>query len=196
MRLDTDEDVIDRVAGIAPGSPLDQVRRQRAEARRHAQASFEALFRPLDETAMGLRERAAVALFVAALHGDAAAADFYAGLLEQCGGAALAAPVRAAAAQAAGRGPHGRYPAGPLSREDVPEALLAVQDAALGPRLSAALGHARMLVFHPRDAAPAHLEALVQAHWSSPGIVTLSQLVAFLSFQIRAVAGFRAMQAA
>ena len=53
-----------------------------------------------------------------------------------------------------------------------------------------------MLVLHPRDASPAHLQALVAAGWTTPQIVTLSQLVAFLSFQIRAVAGFRAMLAA
>ena len=42
-----------------------------------------------------------------------------------------------------------------------------------------------MLVFHPRDAAPASLQALLDAGWSATDIVTLSQLVAFLSFQIR-----------
>ena len=52
-----------------------------------------------------------------------------------------------------------------------------------------------MLVFHPRDAAPAHLQALIDAGWSTTGIVTLSQLVAFLAFQIRAVTGLRALAA-
>ena len=53
-----------------------------------------------------------------------------------------------------------------------------------------------MLVFHPRDASAEHLQRLVDAGWRTAEIVTLSQLVAFLSFQIRAVAGFRAMLAA
>ena len=57
--------------------------------------------------------------------------------------------------------------------------------------LSAALAHAHMLVFHPRDANPAALQALLNAGWSNQGVVTLSQLVAFLAFQIRASAALR-----
>jgi hypothetical protein len=34
-------DVIDTLAGIAPGSPLDAVRAQRPQARLHAQASYD-----------------------------------------------------------------------------------------------------------------------------------------------------------
>ena len=52
-----------------------------------------------------------------------------------------------------------------------------------------------MLVFHPRDAAPAALQALLDAGWSTTDIVTLSQIVAFLSFQIRVVAGLRTLAA-
>jgi uncharacterized protein YciW len=65
----------------------------------------------------------------------------------------------------------------------------------LGERLSAALEHAHLLVFRPRDASPAALQALLDAGWSTSGIVTLSQLVAFLSFQIRVVVGLRALAA-
>ena len=50
-----------------------------------------------------------------------------------------------------------------------------------------------MLVFHPRDAAPANLQTLLDAGWSTTDIVTLSQLVAFLAFQIRVVAGLRVL---
>jgi CMD domain protein len=64
---------------------------------------------------------------------------------------------------------------------------------ALGPRLAAAFEHVHMLVFHPRDAAPASLQALLDAGWSTTGIVTLSQIVAFLSFQIRVVIGLRTL---
>lgn len=189
-------DVIDRLAAIAPGSALDGVRHARPEARRHAQASFDALFAPLDDAAMGVRERAAVALFVAALHADAPAQALYADLLRHSGGAVLEEPVLVEAARAMARGPYGSYPAGPLTGENEAGPEYRVDEAAqevLGPRLAAALAHAHMLVFHPRDAAPWHLQALVQAQWSTPGIVTLSQLVAFLSFQLRVAAGLRAM---
>jgi uncharacterized protein YciW len=50
-----------------------------------------------------------------------------------------------------------------------------------------------MLVFHPRDAAPDHLQSLLDAGWTTTGIVTLSQLVAFLAFQIRVVTGLKVL---
>jgi len=42
-------DVIDTLAGIAPGSPLDAIRNQRLQARTHAQASHDSLFKPRTE---------------------------------------------------------------------------------------------------------------------------------------------------
>ena len=181
-------DVIDRLAGIAPGTALDGVRRQRTEAREQAQASFDGLFAPLDAVAMAVAERAAVALFVARLHGDAPAEALYGGMLD----AALREAVVAEASGADAEGPYGHYPAGPLSAEDQagPEWRAGPE---LGARLAAALTHTHMLVFHPRDAAPRHMQALVDAGWAADGIVTLSQLVAFLTFQIRVAVGLRAM---
>jgi len=58
------------------------------------------------------------------------------------------------------------------------------------------LVHAHLLVFRPRDASSAALQALLNAGWSTDDIVTLSQLVAFLSFQIRVVTGLSALAAA
>jgi CMD domain protein len=63
----------------------------------------------------------------------------------------------------------------------------------LGPRLVAAVEHAHLLVLHPRDADSAALQALLDAGWSTTGIVTLSQITAFLSFQIRVVVGLRTL---
>ncbi|HDJ1439457.1 TPA: alkylhydroperoxidase domain protein [Serratia rubidaea] len=59
------------------------------------------------------------------------------------------------------------------------------------PRLSAALDHAERLAFKPAEAAPEHLQALQQAGWSPAAIVTLSQLIAFVSFQSRLLYGYR-----
>jgi uncharacterized protein YciW len=50
-----------------------------------------------------------------------------------------------------------------------------------------------MLVFHPRDAGPPDLQALLDAGWSTTEIVTLSQIVAFLAFQVRVVIGLRTL---
>jgi len=62
-------DVIDTLAGIAPGSPLDAIRNQRLQARTHAQASYDSLFKPISEADASKPERIAIACFVAGLHG-------------------------------------------------------------------------------------------------------------------------------
>jgi CMD domain protein len=192
-----DIDVIDALVGIAPGSPLDAIRARRPQARAHAQATYRALFAPDAPGSVSLQERFAVGAFVAGLHGATAIADWHAARLEESGApAALRDALGAAIAEAAAKGPYGRYPAGPLSREDVAGSSYRVGAATrrtLGPRLVAALEHAHMLVFHPRDAAPAALKALLDASWSTTDIVTLSQIVAFLSFQIRVVTGLRTL---
>jgi CMD domain protein len=193
----TDTDVIDTLAGIKPGSALDTIRNRRSEARNQAQASYRALFAP--ETAGGVTatERFAVAAFVTGLHGGAETASFYAAGLAASGASPeLRRAIDTAIAAAKGQGPYGSYPAGPLSREDTTgpiHRVAAETRPALGPRLAAAFDHMHLLVFHPRDAAPAALQALLDAGWSTTDIVTLSQIAAFLSFQIRVVAGLRAL---
>lgn len=195
-----ESDVIDVLAGVAKGSPLDEVRAQRQQARENAQRSFEALFAPKAPKGMTLEERYAVATFVAGLHSDEAVLDFYQrGLVALNARESLIKALNQEIRGAVGEGPYGRYPEGPLSREDKAGPIYRVAEtsrAALGGRLSAALEHAHMLVYHPRDANPAALQALLNAGWSTTEIVTFSQLVAFLAFQMRAVAGLRALQPA
>ncbi|HEJ9094331.1 TPA: alkylhydroperoxidase domain protein [Serratia odorifera] len=58
-------------------------------------------------------------------------------------------------------------------------------------RLRAALDHAERLAFTPAQAEPQHLQGLQQAGWSLAAIVTLSQLIAFVSFQSRLLYGYR-----
>src|SRR5579871_1050397 len=81
-------DVINHLAGIAPGSRLDAVRGERAEARANAEASYRALFEPTEPGVLDTRKRFAIAAFVAGLHGDAAIAAFYAEGLQRAGGSA------------------------------------------------------------------------------------------------------------
>jgi len=191
----TDADVIDALIGITPGSPLDAIRARRPEARLHAQATYRALFVPEAPGTVTAQERLAVAAFVAGLHGATAIAMWYAARLAESGALpALTEAVDAVIAEARTHGPYGRYPAGPLSREDTAGLRLRVGAAtgrSLGPRLAAAFEHAHLLVFHPRDGTPAALRALLDAGWSTTDIVTLSQIIAFLSFQIRVVTGLR-----
>jgi CMD domain protein len=193
----TDADVIDALVEITPGSPLSAIRARRPQARAHAQATYRALFAPEAPGNVTAQERFAVGASVAGLHGATAIGVYYATRLAESGAsAALKEAVDAAITQARTSGPYGRYPAGPLSGEDT--AGLSYRVGAeirrtLGPRLAAAFEHVHMLVFHPRDATPAALQALLDGGWSTTDIVTLSQIAAFLSFQIRVVIGLRVL---
>ena len=185
-------DVIDTLVGIAPGSKLDAIRAQRAEARKHAQASYTSLFEPRHMGGVTAEERFAVASFVAGLHGEPQTDAFYSSKLA----AGLRAAIAAEVAMAKTKGPYGSYPKGPLSAENTAGPVYRVAAGnrdVLGRRLAAAFEHTHMLVFHPRDAAAPALQALLDAGWSTNDIVTLSQLVAFLSYQIRVVAGLRVL---
>src|SRR6266581_5454593 len=70
-------DIIDLLAGIEPGSSLDGIRTRRLQARENAQKSYLALFAPVDFRDFAAAERYAVAVFVAGIHGESVAADFY-----------------------------------------------------------------------------------------------------------------------
>ncbi|MCP3446754.1 CMD domain protein [Bradyrhizobium sp. CCGUVB14] len=193
-------DVIDTLAGIKPGSALDAIRARRLQARDNAQKSYLSLFEPIDASDFSLVERAAVAAFVTGLHGESPVATFYRDkLAASAGGAALLEAIDAEIARGRTSGPYGSFPAGPLSVENTAGLIYRVSTASksvLGARLVAALEHAHLLVFRPRDAASADMKALLAAGWSNTGIVTFSQLVAFLSFQVRVVSGLRTLAAA
>jgi CMD domain protein len=188
-------DIIDRLAGVRAGGSVDALRRHRPATRDNAQASYDALFTGVDQTHASLAERAAVAQFVAVLHDDEVAATHYAALTREAGGDVLADAIADLAEPARVTGPYGEYPAdGPLAGESASGLRFSVDDharSAFGVRLAAALEHAHLLVFRPRESSVAALAALGDAGWSTDGIVTLSQLVAFLAFQLRVAAGLR-----
>ncbi|MDD1520200.1 CMD domain protein [Bradyrhizobium sp. WBAH42] len=194
------KDIIDTLAGIEPGSTLDAIRARRLQARENAQKSYLSLFEPIDAGDFSLAERAAVAAFVTGLHGESPVAAFYRDkLAATADGAPLSDAIKAEIERGKTSGPYGAYPAGPLSIENKAGLVYRVgaeRKPVLGARLIAALEHAHLLVFHPRDSASADMKALLAAGWSNTGIVTFSQLVAFLSFQVRVVSGLRTLAAA
>jgi CMD domain protein len=194
------KDIIDTLAGIEPGSSLDAIRARRLQARDNAQKSYLSLFEPIDAGDVSLVERAAVALFVTGLHGESPVATFYREKLAgSVGGAALLEAIEVEITRGKTSGPYGSFPSGPLSVENTAGLIYRVSTASksvLGARLVAAFEHAHLLVFRPRDAASTDMKALLAAGWSNTGIVTFSQLVAFLSFQVRVVSGLRTLAAA
>ena len=192
-------DVINHLAGIQPGSSLDTLRDQRPQARENAQKSYLALFEPEFPGTVTALERYAVATFVAGLHRQPHVAGFYAAFLQRLGDPRLSDAIDAEIVRGFTEGPYGRYPQGPHSVEDKEGVIYQISADSreiLGSRLAAGLEHAHLLVFHPRDASPGALQTLLDAGWSTTDIVTLSQLVAFLSFQVRVVAGLRALAGA
>ncbi|SIQ42346.1 CMD domain protein, Avi_7170 family [Rhizobium sp. RU35A] len=193
-------DIIDHLAGIASGSAGAVLRARRPVTREGAQASWVALFAPADAGDFPVSDRFALAAFVSILHGQAAISAFYADHLnEQANGTALRVAVEQAAAAGLTNGPYGHYPAGPLLRENRDGLIYQVADAeraVLGEKLSTLLEHAHLLVLHPRDAKPEALSKLLAAGWNTTSIVTASQLVAFLAFQIRVIAGLKVLNAA
>ena len=69
------------------------------------------------------------------------------------------------------------------------------RDAPPSPALPTMLHFATALTIDPRRGDRAALEALRRAGLDDPAIVALAQLVAFVSYQLRVVAGLRAMRA-
>lgn len=191
-------DLIDQLAGIAEGSPLDELRRRRPVRRDEIEAGYRALFAPADDARPALRDRLAVAAFSAALqdHGGATSSHYRTELERQ--DAALAEYVAGIALRERQTGPWGEYREPGMQQENQPGKWLRLTDeerAAVGEPLAAALEHAHFLVLHPRDARPEVLQRLVDAGWSRPEVVTWSQLVAYVSFQVRVVEGLRVLQA-
>ncbi len=188
-------DVIDTLAGIRPGSRLDLLRDRRPEAREHAQRAYEALFAPDSEQEVTLVERVALAAFVAGLHQDPAVARHYADRLAEHA-PDLRTTIEREIEASRTVGPYGVYDEPSLAQESlIGPAYRAGRRAALGERLATALDHAHLLVFRPRESSRDALKRLLDAGWTTTGVVTISQLVAFLTFQVRVVAGLRLLGA-
>lgn len=185
-------DVIDAVASV--DARLDAVRRRRPDVREHAQRSFGALFEPIDDAAFPLAERWLVAAFATRLTAADETAAFYAARAREAR-PETAVTVLAEAARTAARGPYGRYAEPGLRDEDAegPRVRAEDLDPAIGGRLGAALEHAHLLTHRLRETDGEAHDRLLEAGWSIDGIVTLSQLLAFLAFQQRLAAGLRAL---
>lgn len=160
------QDVIDRLAGVAPGSPLAELRGQRPEVARYTQGSYETLFAVAGESGLTRTERGLVALRVAQLTGSVVLADHYRQDLVESG--ATAEMVWAVE----------HFPA----------------SAVLTPRQAAILRHADLVTQTPGEAMQTDLHTLQKHGLSTRDIVTLAQLIAFLNFQVRLLAGVRLLK--
>ena len=159
----TAPDLLDQLAGIQPGSMLAELRARRPDVVRYTQGSYDVLLAPADPAGVSLAERALIALRVALLNESAALAAHYRQRLAELGApAALGESVE-------------QFPVG----------------ATLSPRESAILRHVDLLTNEPRAATQAHMADLLANNLSAHDIVTIAQLITFLSFQVRLFVGLQ-----
>jgi CMD domain protein len=156
-------DLLDSLVGIEADSPLGALRQKRADIASYIQGSYDALLEPEDENGVSRTERGLIALRVAALDKSDLLIKHYRDY---------------------------------LAEQNVPTALVdaAVQPElgdALSPRLRGLLEHVDRLTNEPRAATPEHLAALKAHGLSDANLVTISQLIAFVSFQVRAIVGLQ-----
>ncbi|MCP1402833.1 CMD domain protein [Achromobacter insolitus] len=159
------DDLVDRLIGLAPGAKTYEVRHFREKVAAATQGSYDALFDP-QLPGLSLAERLLVALYATRITPSPLLAAHYRARLTDAG----ATPADIAVAESG-----------------------KPSDAAT-PRLAAILEFTRKLIEKPVEGDEAALKTLPAAGVSTPAVVTLSQLIAFLSYQVRLVAGLQAMK--
>ena len=160
-------DILNALVGIVEGSPLAALRGERAAATQHTQGSYDALFGGDPFTSVPRTERLATALRVSLVHDETAFVEHFGTLLRDAPGGTEAVVSRVSS-----------WP----------------QSDGLSGRLQAILKHVDLLVLNPAAATLADLELLQAAGLSTPEIVTVSQLIAFTSYQIRVFIGLALLQ--
>ena len=168
--------IIDVLAGVT----LPE-RAARPEAVANAERSFEALFESSLLIDVPANHRYATAAFIAGISGDARAFDFYADLLSD-EDEALVEVVAAAVEVGRSTGPY-------AGGDFVLFGVLFGDVEGLDAKLAAAFDFAHLLTFHPKDASPAAIGHLQEAGYTETGIVSLSQLISFVAFQLRVAHG-------
>ncbi|MBA3519315.1 MAG: CMD domain protein [Rhizobiales bacterium] len=153
--------MIDRAAGISPGSELAALRRARADNVRLSQASHDAALNPRDCGNISRGERAALACRMARLLKDERLERHYRELLDAAGDAETA----------------------PVADPD--------GQTAPDPRLTAIVRHVELVTLTPALATRTDIEQLKSAGLTDRDIVTLSGLIAFVNYQARVAAGLR-----
>jgi CMD domain protein len=159
-----DKDVVAEIVGIKAGNALAEVLATRADIMVLTQKSHEAALAPAEPGGLTHAERAALACRVAKLNNDRAFERHFETLLERADGSDEAARI----ADMWFNGGDDR-------------------------RLTALIRHTDLIAHAPRNASRGDIELLQDAGISDADIVRLSELVAFVSYQIRVAAGLRLM---
>lgn len=154
--------IIERILNAPPGSALALAMEQRAEILRLSQASHDAVVQPKEPGGLSHGERAALAERITRLNKDDELARHYRACLNSAG---------------------------------ADEELLAIADPNrsidAGERMNAIVRFTDLVTVHPRDATRSDLETLKTAGMAEADIVRLTELLAFVNYQLRVVAGFK-----
>ena len=159
-------DVMDTLADLSPGSPLAELRRQRPDVVKHLQGSDDVIFSPTDDGGLTPAERAAAALRVAKMLRDETLEAHYRTRLDALDPSDALAKTVEGGAQITD------------SRWDV------------------VLAHVDLVTRGPGSAERKDIDNLLAAGLSSHAVVSLSQLIAYVNFQSRVLAGLRALKGA
>lgn len=160
-------DAITILAGIAEESPVAALRLQKPELVAFAQGSDQALLEPDDPGTFSPLERHAVGYRVGLLTDFASVAERHRSRSIELG-----------------------------ASDDLLASLADLSTTeGLTPRMAAIIAHTDRVTLAPGKATQADIAALAEAGLSPTEIVTLSQLIGFLAYQIRAIAVARALGA-
>jgi CMD domain protein len=161
----SDVNIIEELAGVRFGSPLARALLARMDIMKLSQASYDAIIRPRKPGGVSHAERAALAARMARQNADETLAEHYIGKLQEaCADPTLNEPVSAG------------------------------EIADYGNRLNTMVRHMDLLTREPSKAARTDITALKDAGISEPDIVRLSELAAFVNYQVRVIAGLKMLR--
>lgn len=157
-------DLIDSLLKLTPDSKTWQARQFREKVKSGTQASYEALFSP--DLHFPLNDRWLVALYASSLMNSAELTGHY---TEQ----ALLAGIEEKLVQ--------------IVSEDHVEDIVKCE-------LNSVLQFTKKLILDPIEGNEEALQTLTKSGLSTQDVIVLGQLIGFLAYQIRLVAGLKAMQ--
>jgi len=163
--MEQDQDVIARIVGIAPGSALAEVVEGRADIMALTQNTHDGALTPKEPGGLSHAERAALAWRIAKINDHKAFEDHFEALLEQAGAPDSAARLA-----------------------DI------WFDGGSDIRSKALIRHVDLVAHAPKDATRRDIELLQEAGLSDMDIVRLTELVAFVSYQIRVAFGLQLLR--
>ncbi|MBD0414008.1 CMD domain-containing protein [Oryzicola mucosus] len=159
------EDVIKAIVGIEPGSALADVIAGRADIMALTQQTHDGALMPENPGGLSHAERAALALRIAKINDHKAFEEHFETMLEKAGS-----------------------PDGAVRMADI------WFDGGSDPRARALIRHVDLVAHAPKDATRRDIELLQEAGIADADIVRLSELVAFVSYQIRVAVGLALMK--